>query len=86
MSEFAGSLWQEKISRRLFLGRSSLGIGTGVGTAALATLMGEEAVGQPSGQRGRRPRARRVIYLCQSGAPSQLDLFEHKPGLVARFG
>ncbi|MBO49416.1 MAG: sulfatase [Planctomycetaceae bacterium] len=86
MSEFAGSLWQEKISRRLFLGRSSLGVGTGVGTAALATLLGEEAVGQQGGQRGRRPRARRVIYLCQSGAPSQLDLFDHKPGLVARFG
>ena len=86
MSEFAGGLWQEKISRRLFLGRSSLGVGTGVGTAALATLLGEEAVGQQGGQRGRRPRARRVIYLCQSGAPSQLDLFDHKPGLVARFG
>ena len=86
MSEFAGGLWQEKISRRLFLGRSSLGIGTGVGTAALATLLGEEAVGQQGGQRGRQPRARRVIYLCQSGAPSQLDLFDHKPGLVARFG
>ena len=25
------------------------------------------------------PRARRVIYLCQSGAPSQLDLFDPKP-------
>ena len=86
MSEFAGGLWQEKISRRLFLGRSSLGVGTGVGTAAIATLLGEEAVGQQGGQRGRRPRARRVIYLCQSGAPSQLDLFDHKPGLVARFG
>ena len=49
MSEFAGSRWQEKISRRLFLGRSSLGIGTGVGTAALATLLGEEAVGQQGG-------------------------------------
>ena len=82
MSESVGSLWQEKISRRLFLGRSSLGIGTGVGTAALATLLGEEAGGQPA----RRPRARRVNYLCQSGAPSQLDLFDHKPGLVARFG
>ena len=25
------------------------------------------------------PRAQRVIYLCQSGAPSQLDLFDPKP-------
>jgi hypothetical protein len=27
------------------------------------------------------PRAKRVIYLFQSGAPSQLDLFDYKPGL-----
>jgi uncharacterized protein (DUF1501 family) len=27
------------------------------------------------------PRAKRVIYLFQSGGPSQLDLFDHKPGL-----
>jgi hypothetical protein len=28
-----------------------------------------------------QPRAKRVIYLFQSGAPSQLDLFDHKPRL-----
>ncbi|MEO6435045.1 MAG: DUF1501 domain-containing protein [Tepidisphaeraceae bacterium] len=27
------------------------------------------------------PKAKRIIYLCQSGAPSQLDLFDPKPGL-----
>jgi len=27
------------------------------------------------------PHAKRVIYLFQSGAPSQIDLFDHKPGL-----
>ena len=27
------------------------------------------------------PRAKRVIYLFMSGGPSQLDLFDHKPGL-----
>lgn len=27
------------------------------------------------------PRAKRVIYLCQSGAPSQIDTFDHKPSL-----
>jgi hypothetical protein len=31
-------------------------------------------------------KARRVIYLFQSGAPSQLDLFDHKPGLSALRG
>src|SRR5688572_29153039 len=28
------------------------------------------------------PRAKRVIYLFQSGAPSQLDLFDYKPQLA----
>ncbi|MFM7846916.1 MAG: DUF1501 domain-containing protein [Planctomycetota bacterium] len=31
-------------------------------------------------------RARRVIFLAQSGAPSQLDLFDPKPGLTGRDG
>ncbi len=32
------------------------------------------------------PRAKRVIYLFQSGAPSQLDLFDYKPILNERHG
>ncbi|HEV3339511.1 MAG TPA: DUF1501 domain-containing protein [Pirellulales bacterium] len=28
------------------------------------------------------PKAKRIIYLFQSGAPSQLDLFDHKPRLA----
>ena len=33
-----------------------------------------------------RPKAKRVIYLFQSGGPSQLDLFDHKPTLEERNG
>lgn len=33
----------------------------------------------------RSAKARRVIYLCQSGAPSQIDLFDHKPSLQKRY-
>src|SRR5262249_45884607 len=33
-----------------------------------------------------RPTARRVIFLFQSGAPSQMDLFDHKPHLADRRG
>ena len=62
-------------TRRAFLGRA-------VGAAALATLLGREAA---SGEPHFAPRAKRVIYLFQSGAPSQLDLFDHKPGLKDRF-
>src|SRR5437667_1237606 len=32
------------------------------------------------------PKAKRVIYLFQSGAPSQLDLFDYKPALRNRRG
>ena len=32
------------------------------------------------------PRAKRVIFLCQSGAPSQIDLFDPKPVLSERHG
>lgn len=32
------------------------------------------------------PTAKRVIYIFQAGAPSQLDLFDHKPELVKRDG
>jgi hypothetical protein len=56
-------------------------------TAALASLTGL-AAGSDTGLSPAslplphfRPRAKRVICLFQSGAPSQLDLFDHKPGL-----
>jgi len=32
------------------------------------------------------PRARRVVYLFQSGGPSQVDLFDYKPGLAKLHG
>ena len=72
-------------TRRQFLGQ------TGVGLAALATLLnGESHADSSTSLRGEgglpslphfAPRAKRVIYLFQSGAPSQLDLFDHKPML-----
>lgn len=72
------------VTRRQFLSRGSAGLGV----AALASLLNpallQGAVGVPAG-RHFAPRARRVIYLTQAGAPSQLDLFDHKPGLKARF-
>ena len=68
------------MTRRLFLGRGA----TGVGTAALATLLAEGVSAAPAFPQT-RPRARRVIYLCQSGAPSQLDLFDYKPQLKPHF-
>ncbi len=65
-------------TRRHFFGRSAHGLGI----AALASLLGEElpAAGLP-GLPHFAPRAKRVVYLFQSGAPSQLDTFDYKPGL-----
>jgi len=64
--------------------------GVGLGSIALATLLAEDgrgaaAAGRPSGGLPGlphfAPRAKRVIFLFQSGAPSQVDLFDYKPGL-----
>ena len=54
----------------------------GLGAAALFSLLSDESsVHAESGLPHFRPCARRVIYLFQSGAPSQLDLFDYKPKL-----
>ncbi len=50
-----------------------------VGTAAMASLMNAEGT---DGIPHFAPTAKRVIYLFQSGAPSQLDLFDYKPKLA----
>jgi hypothetical protein len=75
------------LTRRHFFGRSAAGIGV----AALASLLEPDLLADPPAPQPAagglpglphfRPRARRVIYLFQSGAPSQLDLFDHKPAL-----
>ena len=65
-----------------------------LGTAALATLLGDDAraAGQPAGTGGLPDlphfiaRARRVIYLFMSGAPSQMDLYDYKPLLNQKHG
>src|SRR5262245_42022452 len=72
------------LTRRHFLNRC----GTGLGVAALATLLNEEATAKAGPDHGGLPglphfppKARRIIYLFQSGAPSQMDLFDYKPKL-----
>ncbi len=74
-------------SRRAFLGRGSLGLGA----IALDSLLGAEenarnGVGGLTELPHFAPKARRVIYLFQSGGPAQMDLFDYKPQLGKRFG
>ena len=78
----------DMMSRRTFLGQT----GAGLGTLALASLLnpagasaaptGDPALGKPHFP----PKVKRVIYLFQSGAPSQLELFDYKPKLEAMWG
>ncbi|GMW01386.1 MAG: hypothetical protein AMXMBFR84_25230 [Candidatus Hydrogenedentota bacterium] len=75
------------INRRHFFGKCA----TGIGTAALACLLNREA-GATVSEDPLAPRmphfpakAKRVIYLHQSGAPSQLDLFDYKPSMQGMF-
>ena len=72
------------LTRRQFLGKAVAGLGT----AALATLLNPQSVAAAPGLPGLphfAPKARRVIWLTQAGAPSQLDLFDAKPRLAAQF-
>ena len=79
-------------TRRHFFGRTA----NGIGAAALASIMNPRLLATPSitSTADRQgvldathfaPRAKRVIYLFMAGAPSQIDLFDHKPSLSTCF-
>ncbi|MGE0758175.1 MAG: DUF1501 domain-containing protein [Pirellulaceae bacterium] len=69
-----------QLHRRHFLAQGT----SCVGTAALASLLGPSSqASTPAAHLA--PKARRVIWLTQAGAPSQLELFDYKPGLADRF-
>ncbi|MEO0447408.1 MAG: DUF1501 domain-containing protein, partial [Verrucomicrobiota bacterium] len=69
------------MNRRHFFSRTS----SGLGSIALGSLLSQDLHAAPSYLTKLAPQAKRVIYLFQSGAPSQLDLFDHKPILKKRF-
>jgi hypothetical protein len=76
-----------ELPRRSFLQR----FGLGLGSIALADLL-NPASAHAAGRQGiltklhHAPKAKRVIFLFMSGAPSQLDLFDPKPMLVQKHG
>ncbi len=82
------------LTRRQLFGRTA----GGVGMAALASVLQRDGLAaQAPEARPKKesygaleklhtsPRAKRVIYLHQSGAPSHLDLFDWKPSLAQHF-
>lgn len=82
-----------RLSRRQFFGKAA----SGIGVLALGSLLSQEGFasslqnlaqhrhGTPPlpGLPHFLPKAKRVIVLWQGGAPSQVDLFDYKPGLNA---
>src|ERR1041384_5023389 len=81
------------LTRRTFLSRSAAGLGL----AALGSLMNENLFAASATKAAKTGgalegyphfpiKARRVIYLFQSGAPSQMDLFDPKPQLASKRG
>lgn len=82
---------EQTLTRRAFLARST----TGLGALALGTLLNSKWLGTTAVAGPRpgaldtlhfSPKAKRVIYLFQSGAPSHLDLFDPKPMLTEMTG
>jgi hypothetical protein len=79
-----------RVTRRHFFGTSAVGIG-GI---ALGSLLGDactrsaKAANVARGAQGLNfaPRAKRVIFLFQSGGPAQQDLFDYKPLLNQKNG
>lgn len=68
------------LTRRRFFGLSAASLGATLGQASLGSLLlGGSA--QAAGKTHFPPKAKRVIYLHMEGGPSQLDLFDYKPGL-----
>jgi hypothetical protein len=70
------------LTRRHFFGRSAVGLGG----AALATLLKSDAAAGSLDNLHFAPKAKRVIYICQAGGPSQTELYDYKPGLARRHG
>ncbi|CAN5169153.1 DUF1501 domain-containing protein [soil metagenome] len=78
-------------NRRRFLSRLSLGLGSvALGSLLIPDLFKgsrlEEEVGFAPGVPHFAPKAKRVIYLFQNGAPSQLESFDYKPKLREMMG
>ena len=74
---------QDFLNRRVFLRNGAAALSA----TALAGLLPRNAKAGPGHGFPNFPaKAKRVIYLFQSGAPSQMDLFDPKPGMKEHHG
>ncbi len=77
--------FQQRINRRALLQHSS----SAIGTAALAGLLARDSRAQEAAAAQLThfaPKAKRIVYLFQSGGPSHLELLDHKPKLQELHG
>ncbi len=86
----------QRLARRAFLRQAT----TGIGSVALGSLLDPNLLAQsrtrpepkPGGGGGAinplhlPPKARRVIFLCMAGGPSQFETFDNKPLLAKMHG
>ena len=81
---------EKKMDRRDFLSRTAMGMGA----LALGSIFTQDGLlaknldpgGGLPGLPHHPPKAKRIIYLFQSGGPSQLDLYDYKPQLSKMHG
>ncbi|TWU33608.1 hypothetical protein Q31b_56650 [Novipirellula aureliae] len=87
-----GQSAREQLTRRAFFSRTSAGLGA----VALASLDASNGIGnakatEMEGHGGlpglphHPPKAKRAIYLFMAGAPSQMDMWDHKPAMADWF-
>jgi hypothetical protein len=94
MHLYHDSTTERIINRRTFLGHASLGVGVAaLGQLLVRTASGAAgAAGSAMGSRGVvdplhfSPKAKRVIFLCMAGGPSQFETFDEKPKLAEMHG
>ena len=84
---------QRHLTRRQFFGKAA----TGIGVAALASLLNKDLFGGQTNPNLHRfgglpglphfaPKAKRVIYLFMNGGPTHVDMFDWKPKLAGMHG
>lgn len=84
--EMTGCKNYNDFTRREFLSRTTLGLGV-MSLAGLLNPLSARNSPPLEMRRSHFPaKVKRIIYLFQSGAPSQIDLFDYKPGLAKLHG
>lgn len=91
--------WERLVDRRTFFGRTSLGLGAMALAGLMQRNVGAVRVQQQrsSAEPAREsrglvnpqhfaPKAKRVIFLCMAGGPSQFETFDEKPKLAELHG